>query len=183
MAIDLDQVVSKRILDRASREGLARARQALQSKGSVQSRQLIDSLEAVPGGAFEVLIFASPYYAVFVHDGSGPAFRDLSRPPFIWYRDPLQDPRLDGGRTPPRVSQLRHLTGEQYRQDRKAGKLIVTRKVGRRQGNPFLSNEPGGGMFGFIEEVGRIAQEETSRAVRKTLGKLFDVKGSVEVSI
>lgn len=183
-----EAIFVQRVLRRVSEAGLARARQAILSRGSVQTKQLFESLETIEAGeigvgVFESILVTSPYYAVYVHDGSGPATRDFSKPPFIWFRDPLLDPRLDAGRTPPRVNQLRHLTGDQFKAARDAGQLIITRQIGRRRANPFFSNEPDGGMFGFIDEVAVIVHEETSRTVRETMGSLMNVKGSVTITL
>jgi hypothetical protein len=52
--------------------------------------------------------------------------------------------------------------------------MIVAKHVGpirREHTNPFFSNSPGGGMFGFDKEAGAIAQKEMFDYVEERLKK------------
>lgn len=120
------------------------------------------------------------YWAVYVHDGRNP-FRKQRY--MIWWRNPLRDPRLRGGKTPERASQLRSLTRAEWIAANKENRdhlrrggdpfdmpVIITKVIRRRTpAVPFFDNDSGGGMSGFSTDASRIAQSEFSRHVARTV--------------
>lgn len=125
-------------------------------------------------------LYLDPYYALYVHDGSGPLNRegDGSVPPYVWYKNPKEDPRLSAGRTPSRAANLRHLNGEQFRRAYAARKLIVTRSIKRRKASLFFDNKVG--MKGFRQEVSTIIPPAFSEHIRTSLGKDFQDRELIE---
>lgn len=138
------------------------------------------------------------FWATFIHDGRDPVKGD---PLLIWFRNPKDDPRLNNGRTPERLTQTRRMTKaqvkewtginrkiiQQYRKssgkkvltpsDYAAMKLpmIVARMVpGTYKPSkvyPFFSNEAGGGMAGFSKVASDTAQKEVSDYVTGALSR------------
>lgn len=124
-------------------------------------------------------LFIPHYWAVHVHDGRGPAYRPKGsgKPPFIWFKNPLLDPRLRNGSTPRRVSQLRHLTPSQFHAARRRGELVITRSIGPVAPTPFFSNAaPDGGMFGFALTAEEVGKPFFRRFVREQLEDVLDME-------
>lgn len=91
-------------------------------------------------------IFIPHYWAVYYHDGregfEAPGGRFL-----VYFSDPSDDPRIEGG-YPERVSEVRHLTREEFREGLRQNDLafdrgdvpfmFVVRAVGPAAGHPFF---------------------------------------------
>lgn len=150
----------------------------------------------VPGRGRNVqgVLHIPHYWALFVHDGRGP-FRKGRY--MIWYRDPRLDPRLQNGKTPKRVKDLRKLTRDQWRRaveirnrwieaggDPYDAPVIITKAIRKpTAATPFFGNDPGEGMHGFSADAGRIAQEEFSRHVRSVMGQSLRVRDRAVASL
>lgn len=175
-----------RLLDRLSTAALRRARPYLARKSNTLARAMRAISKSPERSAVEV----PHYWALYVHDGRG-AFAKQKL--MVWFRDPKDDPRLQGGKTPRRASQLRSLTRDQFlaamklREDWIRGggdpydsPVIVTRYIRRRTpAFPFFGNEPGEGMFGFVDDANRIGSAEFSDFVRRELGGSFKEKDEI----
>ncbi len=139
-------------------------------------------------------ILQFPYYwAVYVHDGRGPfgvhsrARRGRRKPSVIvWFKNPKDDPRTNGGRDyPRRERQVRQLTRAQYEEGLKRNRqrskgnpfmVVVKRVNSSRPGVPFIDR----GLRGFDRFAGRIAQEEFSRLVN---AEIFSDEDSVSIRL
>ncbi len=66
----------------------------------------------VDGAAGTATLLVPHYWAVFYHDGRG-GFEAPSGRFLVFFEDPADDPRLEGGR-PERLSQVRRLTREEF---------------------------------------------------------------------
>lgn len=75
-----------------------------------------------------VIIYSSYYWIRFVNDGRRAVRARPGGPPLIFYKDPVDDPRIALD-YPQKPNQRVRLTPEQFRRDKKAGKIIVTRSV------------------------------------------------------
>jgi len=127
-----------------------------------------------------------PYYwAEWYHNGRKAIYKGPSDGFLIYYKDPKQDPRIKNG-YPVRASDVRRLSKGEFKRDRKAGKLIVTKSVGPTKRNyPFFADKSvkgtAGGMEGFDTKVDNLAKKETDNyiteklAVAGLLGKTIKV--------
>jgi len=122
------QVLAKVVRD-------AIARQA----GYNQFGRLEDSFRFLANSK-SVRIWSIYYWTRFVNDGrSAISFSPDSRRQMVFYRDPADDPRL--ARDYPKTqSGRRKLTAAEFRRDREAGLLIVTRSVAATQGKHFIED-------------------------------------------
>lgn len=117
------------------------------------------------------------YWALYVHNGRGPF--NMPRGKFmVWFKDPRQDPRLRGGKTPERVSQLRHLTAEEFYRALQLDQIIVTSRIRKpTPPTPFFANEAGGGMQGFADHVNQQVNAKVREYLLNQIGKdILDVK-------
>lgn len=126
------------------------------------------------------------FWAVYVHDGRQAPVYPRNGTFLIWWKDPRQDPRLRGGSTPQRASQLRHLTPSQFRRAMRIHRqalasggdspIVVTRRVNRSTpGNPFFSSGPRGGMQGFWRVANMVGEPEVRGEVFRVLGEHLGV--------
>ncbi len=154
------------------------------------------------------------YWAAYVHDGRGPV-RPGSATLLVWFRNPNNDPRLNGGRSPVRLSGARKLSQGQFKQwsdvnrniiqryKKATGKtvltstdyesmklpMIVTRySPGTYRPSkvyPFFSNEPGGGMEGFLAQASATAKRGASTYVKDRLQRagLLNAKKTVTIRV
>jgi hypothetical protein len=118
---------------------------------------------------FHAALFITYYWAMYVHDGRLPFSKTNI---MCWFRNPQLDPRLNGGITPARLSDVRHLSPGEFKfwlgQNRAAeravygrlrrpgeaqvGPMIITREIKRgTPGSFFFENS--GGMSGFIDTI------------------------------
>jgi len=145
------------------------------------SRHLADSLQvrvsrSSPGNSN---VHVPYYWALFVHDGRGP-FGVRTARWLVWYKNPLEDPRLEDGVRQKRLKDTRRLTKDQFRTDFALGKLIVTKRVTEAmRPNRFFDNEDG--MRGFSAEAGKVVAKKFSQHVIDSLGPLRRKRGTIKV--
>ncbi len=108
------------------------------------------------------------YWAQFFHDGRGPV---NARPghKIVFYKNPGDDPRIAGG-YPVRLADVRKLTRAEFYRDLKAGKLIVSDRVGPAGPNEFMGDA-------LTVRASQIVAERSAdvlqQATRESLGPLF----------
>lgn len=160
----------RRLTETLGRLGNAKARP------SIPSRTLRRALVTIRVTDQQVKMHITHYWARFVHDGRNA--KTLGGNRFMaWYKNPREDPRLRGfgGQTPPRVTQLlglkQVLSREQFKRDRRAGKIVFSQHVSKVTGTPFFSNEAGGGMNKFVDEANRVAGPLTQQHILRRIGK------------
>lgn len=169
-----DEAFQRRLLNEIGRAARRKVRPLIRTYKGKPIRQLQRALRLVLVSDDKAVLRIPHYWAVYVHDGRNAPFGPRTSVFLIWWKDPRQDPRLSGGQTPERASQLRSLTPDEFRdavQARddalRAGRespVVITRRV-RRQTPPsrFFGNGPGEGMAGFVVEANRIGQQEFKR--------------------
>lgn len=112
------------------------------------------------------------YWAIYYHEGHTRPIIPRTASMLVWYKNPAQDPRLSGG-YPVRRSQVRKLTSAEFKRDRAAGKLIVTKRSpydGRPvRGRRFFAND--GGMSGFVPVANRVVARTATRGIVAALKK------------
>jgi hypothetical protein len=102
---------------------------------TVGSRSIATSLTTVQTD--DITEIRTPYYwALAYHNGRGPITMPKGHY-MVWFKDPLLDPRLSGGR-PFRRASLRRLTPGEFKEAKKAGLLIISRQVGPEPGTFFF---------------------------------------------
>lgn len=168
---------------------------------SILSSQLRNGLQRKRRAASIWALHVPHYWAVYVHDGRGPA-TPKNAAFLVWFRNPRNDPRLNNGRSPERLAQTRRLSSSQFkywsaknreivkRYRRRTGKKILTssdyeamqlpmivakmspKGGGKIPGQRFFGNAAGEGMAGFKEEASRIAVRMTSNHVRAELDRV-----------
>ena len=178
-----------------ARAGRARVRPKIRDGvgSGFGSRQLSNNVEirATPilAGVATRKLYIDHYWALYVHDGRGPipaSKRKKAGGFFVWYKDRRQDPRLAGsGGYPRRATQVGRLSKAEFIRDKKAGKLIFAREV--RAGvppSPFFSNDPGGGMSGFMNtEVMPLMRARWRAHLDKRLKTIINITGTVTISL
>lgn len=124
------------------------------------------------------------YWALYVHEGRGPFAMPRGRF-MVWFKDPRQDPRLRDGKTPERVSQLRHLTAEEFYAAVQLDQVIVTNRIRKATPpTPFFSNEAGGGMEGFANHVNQSTNAQVRKYLLNQIGKdVLNVSDTAEAVI
>ena len=167
---------------------------------AIRSNQLRRGLVRIQNGESSWALHIPHYWAVYNHDGRSPV-RPRKASYLVWFRNPNDDPRLSGGRSPERLSQVRKLSKGNFQKWSAVNRQIVKnyrRRTGKRvltssdyetmklpmivaklsprgnyfvPGNPFFSNGPNGGMNGFIKEADTLADKMTSQAVLGFLRK------------
>lgn len=183
-----------KLAEELARQGYEKARLV------IRSNQLRRGLRRVHNDDGSWSLLVPHYWAVYLHDGRGPVTPKTATY-LVWFRNPKDDPRLTGGRSPERLSQARRLSASQFkywaeknrqiikRYRRATGRRILTasdyeamklpmivvkmspRSGGLVPGQKFFSNEADGGMSGFPEEAGQLAVRRTSEHVRRELSK------------
>ena len=114
------------------------------------------------------------YWAVYYHEGRR-VIRPVSASVLVWFRNPNNDPRLKGGKSPVYKSDVRRLTKAQFQfwsnENRKARRrgapvpMVVSKRspiAGRPSflGNPFFSDKPAGGLAGLDQRLVSISTRE-----------------------
>lgn len=166
--------LAKELLLSILREAYFQAYQVIpQETGQLRSALTIEVLEIENGR-----LLISHYYAEYVHDDQSARRRNK---PYIWFKNPGDDPRLRGGRTPERASQLRSLRPSEFHRARRLGQLVITRRRKAVKGSGFFLNEEG--MAGFRQKAGMVASKRMSQIVRDELGDLFKMKESLKLSL
>jgi len=118
-------------------------------------------------------------WARLVHDGRGAIDQRGKKRPLIWYKNPRKDPRLFQGKSPTK-GRPRRLTKDEFKKARKKNLLIIAQKVKKQDPQPFFSNEPGGGMFGYPQKAGALAAKRFGEHVVRFMGKDLNVKETLE---
>ena len=172
-----DEGFTRRLVQRIMRAGAIRVRP------QIPSRTLQRALRRVTVSALEGALFIPHYWAVYVHDGRG-AFGPRRGTFLIFFRNPSADPRLAGRQTPERAASIPRLTRSQFRRALEefatgSGNVIVTRRVKGVRATPFFSNEPGGGMFGFVGQANDVGQFEFRTFALGFLRRPLDVRGFI----
>lgn len=182
-----DEAFVRQLLRRMGRLGIRYVRPKIRSSKGKPIRTLQRALQSILLSDDTLVLRVPHYWAVYVHDGRRAPFGPRRSTFLIWFRNPREDPRLKayGGHTPQRSFQLRSLSPSQFEdvleQDaeaRRAGRLspvVITTEVRTpTRGTRFFDNEPGGGMAGFSNQVGREAMSEfrffLTRFLRTELG-------------
>lgn len=108
------------------------------------------------------------YWAQWFHDGRGPV---TARPgkKLVFYKNPADDPRIQGG-YPVRLSDVRRLTKTEFYRDLKAGKLIVAERVGPQGPNEFMGDAMTVRAAQIVEQA---SADVLQQATRDALGDLF----------
>ena len=116
------------------------------------------------------------YWAAFFHDGRGTV---NARPghKLVFYKNPAEDPRIAGG-YPVRLSDVRKLTRAEFYRDLRAGKLIVTERVGPSGPHEFMGDAL---TVRASQNVELRSAEVLQQATRDALGPLF--KATVETKL
>lgn len=116
------------------------------------------------------------YWAAFYHNGRGTV---NARPghKLVYYKNPAEDPRIAGG-YPVRLSDVRKLTRSEFYRDLKAGKLVVTERVGPSGPNEFMGDAL---TVRAAQIVAQRSAEVLQQSVRDALGPLF--QASVETKL
>lgn len=180
----------------------------------IHSSQLRNRLFVQQITATQYALIVPQFWATYIHDGRGPVTPKTASL-LIWFRNPKDDPRLLNGRTPDRLSQTRRMTKGEFKKwsrinrqiiqnyKKSTGKRVLTqsdieslklpmivakqspRGGGFVPGYPFFSNDPGGGMFGFINTVAEDAKREVSQHVKARLSQagLLNVKKTVTIRL
>ena len=169
---------AERILKKVGRAGLRRAKPQIPSRTLRRAChfELTVAGPLVSSGQ----LYIPHYWAVILHDGRKEV-RTEGRKFLVWYKDPRHDPRLQAGKTPARYAdrgKLR-LTPQEFRQELKKGRIIVSQKSRAVKSRPFFGNAPGEGMYGFEQEVGLIVLEEIRKEVAE-FTKPVTVRGAIE---
>ena len=141
------------------------------------------------------------YWARYYHNSRGPA-KPRQAKVLVWFRNKNNDPRLRGGKYPIYKSDRRRMTRQEFKKWSRVNQQIINRyrKVHRRKrltaadykamnlpmiistrsprtpkivkANPFFSNRPGGGMFGFVTKSNEIAKHVIIRETHKRMKKM-----------
>ena len=161
-----DASLSTRILERALKRGLDKARTYCTSKTLSRAMYQRISFEGKVKSTGQIRV--AHYWARYFHDGINARVGKV----MVWFKNPADDPRLKGG-YPVQRNQVKrlNLSKKEFFDLKAAGKLIVTKFAGptKKPQNPFFSNT--GGMAGFDKEVDVIAQQETYNYVEARLRK------------
>lgn len=131
--------------------------------GSSTLREAVELvLEPQLGDVTEARLFIPHYWAVYYHDGRS-GFEASPGHFLVYFADPEDDPRLDGG-YPVRETDVRRLTREEFfdglernREEAEAGRgpfMFVVRSVGPSSGHPFFDQL----AVGAAERMDQIAE-------------------------
>lgn len=186
----------RRLARRLGQAALRKARPRVSRSSETLARSMQVNVFRLPGrlGTVQASVHIPHYWAVYVHDGRRP-FRKGRY--MVWWRNPKLDPRLQNGKSPRRARNVRRLTRDQFLAamalrdewikqggDPFDAPVIITKAIRKpTRPNTFFSNEPAGGMFGFRDIAGRIAQDEMSRFVKDFLGDSFSDSLEIRVKL
>lgn len=183
-----DKNFVERVAKEVALKGRARVRPII-SRGIAPgfgSKALAREVEIRPGvrtaRSATQRIFIDSYTAFYVHEGRGPFGPPRNARIFVWYKNPKEDPRLRSN--PKRFSSLRKLTSAEFYRDKAAGKLVITRFVHKGvPGSPFFSNDPGGGMAGFLTTTAQpLLKTRTEAHIRIRLKSILNIKKSLKLT-
>jgi hypothetical protein len=147
------------------------AQQALDlARNACESRTLRQSLRVTltPTG-FRLSV--PHYWAKWFHDGRG-AMTARAGHKLVYYKNPANDPRIQGGH-PVTLSQRIKLTKFEFYRDWSAGLLVVVDDVGPAEGKPFMGEE----LTRKLEPLLRTGTKAIlQKLTREELGANFRVK-------
>ena len=186
----------RRLAKRVGDAALRIARPKVNRSSTTLARAMRVKVVRIPGDQRNVKasVHIPHYWAVFVHDGRNP----FSKSRFmVFFRNPRLDPRLQGGKTPRRASQLRPLgqagferAKQLLRDHRRAGgssidaPVTFTKTIRKPTAAArFFDNRSAEGMAGFDGQANQIGSPLFSRHVKATLGENFDRRGSITVRL
>jgi hypothetical protein len=177
-------------MERVTKELARRARAHVRpiiSKGippGFGSKRLAANVEIRPGvrtARIEIQrLYIDHYWAFYVHEGRGPAAGTRRTPRnakvFVWFKNPANDPRLAGD--PKRFSAIRKLTPAEFKDAKAAGQLVIQRYISKGvPGSPFFSNDPGGGMQGFLDTSGGpLVTKRATNHIKTRLKPILNIK-------
>lgn len=129
-------------------------------------------------------LYIPHYWALYYHDGHGTITPKRARK-LVFFDNPKDDPRLDGGKTPERESQVRRLTKAQYDEGIRRNRLRARRglrpfmyvvdSVGPNPGDPFFER----GSKGASERADDILGRELDREMKR-LGRSMGERSTFE---
>lgn len=139
--------IIRRVLEAIGPRELERAKAAVGSTTLRRAmRLIIEESEA------RANLFIPQYWAVFYHDGRG-SISPVSARKLVFFDNPKDDPRLNGGVSPERAGALRRLTKAQYNEG-----LVQNQRRAAAKQRPFM----------FVVDS---AGPQAARPFFKTLGK------------
>lgn len=150
--------IQERILKTIGRKAASRARPQIPSK-TLRDALVFEIVSVVDGVA---RLHIPHYWAIYVHDGRGRS-RPKNANVLIWFQNPKDDPRTNGGRNyPVRAGDIVRLTRAQYaaglrenarrREEGLEPFMIVTKSSGPVSSTPFFT-EGMAGMAGEIDDA------------------------------
>lgn len=122
------------------------------------------------------------YWADYYHNGRGNVYASPSGM-LVYYKDPKDDPRIASG-YPVTKRGVKRLSPNRFREDARAGKLIVVKSVGPAiVKHPFFDDSSALGMSGFKQRAEAIVNRESDIYVRNLLQskKLLDRKVTINL--
>ena len=167
--------------------GVGRARFAVESHSRTLGRAVTYYKDTETEGA----VHLPHYWAVYLHDGRG----RITMPPgqyLVWFRNPLNDPRLRGGNYPVTRREIRRLSKVEFEfwleENRRARRrktpvpMIIARSVGPTKPTRFFSNN--GGMFQFWQDANFVARDLVQSEMRKAIGEdLLNIRESLTFNL
>lgn len=168
-----------KVLDRLLKVGFDYASGPV-SRASNQLFEAMHIVKVPPQGGY---LYIPQYFARFVHDGTPAVRRPLGTVPYVWFPDPKDDPRLNSGRTPHRVSQLSDLTLKRavFKSKLESGELVVARSRPEVEAKLFFDNNVG--MAGFCERANSEVGQFTQSLLTKELGDSLFTESGINVNL
>lgn len=176
-----------KILDRTLDKAYSRARgfcTSRQLRRSMRKRVHIRTASRAKGD-----LYVPQYWAYYKHEGRGPvSVKSGGAAYLVWFKNPWEDPRLKGGDSPIRRSQIKQLrlSRSEFNRLRKAGKLFVKKQVGPMAAvkkNPFFGSGPSGGLYALDGQFKTIAKQEAYSHVEQWLKRTGLKKKTVKISL
>ena len=173
------EALQRQVLRALGREGIKFVKPKIVAKPHDRPvKALQDALRAELRSDTHLAIVVPHYWALYVHDGRRAPVRAQRGGFLIWFKDPKDDPRLIGGVTPERASQLRHLSAGEFRRimrerhqdllDGRDPKVVVTTQVNKSTAGSYFFTK---GMKEFNREANRVGQGIVRRSFFGTLRK------------
>lgn len=182
------RTLAEALLDGAEAQALP----AVQQVSKTLAQYLTADIWAEHPGEVIGALSVPHYWAQYAHDGRG-GFGPNTAQVLVWFRNPLNDPRLAAG-YPIRRAEIKKLTKQQWdywvRVNRRARArnvpepMIVRRFVGPAKGTPFFSNDfPNGGMAGFPKQGKGVATLMARQHIRAAIEPTLDLNFTWNVRV
>jgi hypothetical protein len=140
-------------------------------------RELFTQVELDTPASASGFLRSPQYWAVYYQMGRRAMgiIRHKAAEYLVWFPNPKDDPRLVNGESPMHRSEVKSLrdvwgTGPEFNarmaDARKAGKVVISKTSPtaggsiRFEGNPYMKDEPGGGLYGMDRDINEIAAKE-----------------------